>query len=428
MLPNNAIIQSTAVDLLQAVVSRGDVDGIADGIEAIVIGKLYLCVHWRRLDLQNKLLHLLHSLISALTSHAHDPTAWQVHRHDGSGPTSASGYDNEPETRQYSVNSLLIHVLVDGIAVRSNRPVLQHWLDFILMAVPQFQPALQAVVNPLNDCLCRQLSLSLKDIRITSSQAQDFSQDFFLSVTDAEMIMLLNGLERMILLSLAYTAELNSTEEESVPQDRAGTENSGLLGYVSNVFGSESTQQISDETLTARSPAYRSLDEGIRVLYSIWAMLPWTKPSTWTSRDDSLSLIYSRTRVRCRRVLEHLFRVKAVEVFESVVDCWSRNSGPDVSPDSAFELVDVLVASAQNAVHMICESISCRISGVNERSRKQAINPHLTEGVLFKFLEHYLRRLEGPIAIQVWGRFLQLVKDIVSSTRDFKIHNFAALR
>ncbi|KAG5340493.1 hypothetical protein C0989_001400 [Termitomyces sp. Mn162] len=350
MHPNNVIIQSTAVDLLQAVVARGDVDGITDGIEAIIVGKLYLCVHWHRLDLQNKLLHLLHSLISASTSR--DAASRQaMHRHDGSGPSSASGHDIESEPRRYSVNSLLIQTLVDGIVVRTNRPVLQHWLDFILMAIPQFQPALQAVVSPLNDCLCRHLTLSLKDIHTASSQAQDFARDFSSSVTDAEMIMLLNGLERMILLSLAYTMEPSSTEEESIPQDKAGIENSGLLGYVSNVFGSESTQQITDETLT--------------------------------------------------------------------------DSGAPL--DAAFELVDVLVASAQNAVHMICESISCRISGINERNRKQAINPHLTEGVLFNFLERYLRRLEGPIAIQVWSRFLQLIKDIVGSTRDFKIHNFAAL-
>ncbi|KNZ76347.1 Protein dopey [Termitomyces sp. J132] len=403
MHSNNVIIQSTAVDLLQAVVARGDVDGITDGIEAIIVGKLYLCVHWHRLDLQNKLLHLLHSLISASTSR--DVASRQaMHRRDGSGPSSASGHDIESEPRQYSVNSLLIQTLVDGIVVRTNRPVLQHWLDFILMAIPQFQPALQAV-----------------DIHTASSQAQDFARDFSSSVTDAEMIMLLNGLERMILLSLAYTMETSSTEEESIPQDKAGIENSGLLGYVSNVFGSESTQQITDETLTARSPAYRSLDEGIRVLYLLWATLSWNTPSTWSSKDDSLSLVYNRTRIRCCRVLEHLFRVQPVEVFESVVDCWRA------SLDAAFELVDVLVASAQNAVHMICESISCRISGINERNRKQAINPHLTEGVLFNFLERYLRRLEGPIAIQVWSRFLQLIKDIVGSTRDFKIHNFAAL-
>ncbi|KAG6851405.1 hypothetical protein H0H93_005803 [Arthromyces matolae] len=380
MLPKNAILQSTAVDLLQAIVARGDVDGVAEGIEPIVLGKLFLCVHWNRLDLQNKLLHLLHSLISAATSH--DPSSRQiVNRHDGGGTTSSNEGDIEQLPRQYSVNSLLIQTLVDGIAVRTNRPVLQHWLDFILMAVPQFQPALQAVVSPLNDCLCRQLSLSLKDIHSTSSQARNFNDDWHSSVTDAEMIMLLNGLERMVLLSLAYPLEASSTDDESLIQDKVPTEGSGLLGYVSNVFGSESMQQISDETLTARSPAYKSLNDGIRVLYSIWATLIWNRPPAWSHKDDSLSLFYSRTRIRCRRVLEHLFRVQAMEVFESVVDCWSR--GP--ASDAAFELVDVLVASAQNA------------------------------------------RLEGPIAIQVWNRFLQLVKDITGSTRDFKIHHFAAL-
>ncbi|KAG5643542.1 hypothetical protein DXG03_000683 [Asterophora parasitica] len=426
MLPDNATIQSTAVDLLQAIVVRGDIDNVVDSVEAIVVGKLYFCVHLKRLDLQNKLLHLLHSLISASTAH-NNAVRQAATRHDGSAPSSATGHDTEPETRSYSVNSLLIQALVDGIAVRTNRPVLQHWLDFILMAVPQFQPALQAVVSPLNDCLCRQLLASLKDLHGSASKGRDYNEDTVSGVTDAEMIMLLNGLERMILLSLAYTSELNAMEEDTTPQDKSGAEGSGLLGYVSNVFSSESTQQT-DEILTARSPAYRSLDEGIRVLYLVWGTLLWTNPTTRSSKDESLSLVYNRTRIRCRRVLEHLFRVQSVEVFESIVDCWSRDlPNPIMSPAAAFELLDVLVSSAQNAVHMICESILCRISGVSEKTRKHSINPNLNEEVLFRFLEQYLRRLEGPIATQVWPRFLQLVKEIVGSTRDFKAQNFPAL-
>jgi hypothetical protein len=36
-------------------------------------------------------------------------------------------------------------------------------------------------------------------------------------------------------------------------------------------------------------------------------------------------MIYARTRLRCRRVLEHLFRVQSSEVFESIVDWWSKD-------------------------------------------------------------------------------------------------------
>lgn len=254
----NAVIQSTSVDLLQAIIARGEVDNLSvESVEAVVVGKLYFCIHMNRLDLQNKLLHLLHSLISASTSQNDIPSQIAIgkQRHDDSQVDSIAIQDGAQDTaiRGYSVNPLLIQTLVDGIDAQTNRPVLQHWLDFILTAVPQFQSALQVVVTPLNDCLCRQLSHSLADVLRASSQDQSYIKDTRSTTTDAELIMLLNGLERLILLSLAYTSEENSSEEETNVIEKSGPENSGLLGYVSGVFGSDSAQPMPDEQLTVRS-------------------------------------------------------------------------------------------------------------------------------------------------------------------------------
>ena len=47
---------------------------------------------------------------------------------------------------------------------------------------------------------------------------------------------------------------------------------------------------------------------------------------------------------------------------------------------------------------------------------------------LFDFLEQYMKRLEGPLALQVWNRFLQLAKDLLGSMRDFRPQAFAALK
>jgi len=47
---------------------------------------------------------------------------------------------------------------------------------------------------------------------------------------------------------------------------------------------------------------------------------------------------------------------------------------------------------------------------------------------LFKFLEQYLSRLEGPLALQVWGRFLQLAKDVASNIREFRVQVYLTLR
>ncbi|KAF7968943.1 hypothetical protein HWV62_28842 [Athelia sp. TMB] len=339
MRATNVLIQSTSIDLLQGIVARGEIDNLlVDNIEAAVIGKLYFCVHVGRLDLQNKLLHILHSLISASTSDidAGGPSFRTKIADKASEDHSTQDGSSEDGRKSYALNSLLIQTLVDGIAVASNRPVLQHWLDFVLMAVPQFQPALQAVVPPLNDCVCRQLRLALTDI-LQASEDQEEVRDIDSAVTDAEFIMLLNALERLMGLSLA-SVDSTSQEEENGVTDRSAQEGTGLLGYVSNVFSSDSVAGLTDDQV---------------------------KTSSWTSKDDSLSMIYSRTRVRCRRVLENVFRVHSVEVLEAVINCWHRDKTAFSSEDSvAFELVDVLVASAQNAQKESGEPQLDRISSI----------------------------------------------------------------
>ncbi|KAL0951843.1 hypothetical protein HGRIS_008504 [Hohenbuehelia grisea] len=432
MSPLNSAIQSTCVDILQMIITRGEVDLLnVEILEAAVISKLYFCIHSGRLDIQNKLLHLLHSLFSA-SMHAGDhsmrSTISRTRSTDGAEDPVQSEAPPEAATRPYPVNPLLMLMLSEGISTPSNRPILQHWLDFLLTAVPHFQPILQALVTPLNECLCQQLLVCLEDIQNAASVGQHAVEDIQSTATDAELIMLLNGLERLVLLSLAYTAEPSSSDEPDIVSEKSEPETTGLLGYVSTVFSSDNSK-AADEQLTARSPAYRSLHEGVRVLYLIWVGLAWHNPQVWSPRDDSLSLIFNRSRMRCRKVLEHFFRVHGAEVFESVIECWSRQSEESKGQqNSAFELIDVLLASAQTSVHMICESISCRISGISEKAKKQAINPNLTDGVLFQFLEQYLQRLEGPLAVQVWNRFLQLAKELMAGAREFRLQTYPTLR
>lgn len=250
MQPLNTAMQSNAIELLQLIVTRGEVEvPSVESIEATAIGKLYLSIHMGRLDLQNKWLHLLHSLISASISKS-EFTRAVPGKQDDLVPETSATQDKGPDlSHRYSMNPLLIQTLTDGLSIRSNRPVLQHWLDFVLMAVPQFQPALHTVVAPLNDCLCRQVLFSLGDVLRMSSQSQPYVEDLVATVTDADFTMLLNGLERLILLSLAYT-DLDAFEDDPNTLDKSTSEVGGLLGYVSNVFSSDSNTANSQEQLT----------------------------------------------------------------------------------------------------------------------------------------------------------------------------------
>lgn len=109
---------------------------------------------------------------------------------------------------------------------------------------------------------------------------------------------------------------------------------------------------------------------------------------------DTLALIFSRTNNRCRKAFEKLFHAHSFEVTESVIECWSidqvyyifsrknvaliseLSQDKQKSEQVSFDIVDFLTSSAQNVVHMVCESISLRISPSNER-RKQVLNPEL---------------------------------------------------
>jgi hypothetical protein len=262
MGPMNAFIQSTAIDLLQAIVARGEMDVLAlESVEAAVISKLYYCVHMKRLELQNKLLHLLHSIISAIA----DFDQSQMSRQNKAVTTDSlpersilNDGQLDPEVRALSVNPLLTQTLMDGIAIPTNRPVLQHWLDFILMTAPQFQQAMHAVVSPLSDCVCRQLRIALTDIQRVSASPSG-GGDIISTATDAEFTMFLNALERLVLLSLSVADAIHTEDDSVLPDKPSGTESGGLLGIMTNVFASETAPIGPVEQLTVRIPSFRSL-------------------------------------------------------------------------------------------------------------------------------------------------------------------------
>lgn len=236
MQPFHIVAQNLSVDLLQALIARGDVDLITlQSLESAVVQKLYFCVHTGRLDLQNKLLHLLHTVITASISGSEGRAATQPER----GADGISLQDSPAVSRRevHAVHPLLVQTLVDGISTPSNRPLLQHWLDFIMMTVPQYKETLRAVVTPLSDCVCRQLRLALGEIQEAASEGSR-SDDIVSYTTDADFLMLLTTLERLTLLSMTRVAGEQQQEEE-LPSDRAGQESGGLLGYVSNVFSSD---------------------------------------------------------------------------------------------------------------------------------------------------------------------------------------------
>ncbi|KAG9047301.1 hypothetical protein FS842_000675 [Serendipita sp. 407] len=438
--PANSRIQTLSIDLLQTVIARGDMNiEVLESIESVVVAKAFASIHTGRLDLQPKLLHILHSVILASStipqarqgkSKADATLALAALDPSVTGGSAVLDDTAAKKLPTSTLNPLLGQTLIDGISETTNRPILQHWLDFILTTVPQFSQSLQHLSYPLSECICRQLNLALASLgQVASGEATSDSQTTPI-MTDAEFVMLLHALERLVLQGLSK-GDMSSTDvaDEMMPMTAVDKESSGLLGLVSNVFHVDGGSAFPVDSLSARSSAYRCLHDAVQVLYAVWVASDWTPPPDAGPKEDTIALIYSRARQRCRRALERLFRAQSSEVMETLIECWFEgNRLKGETTNAPFELVDLLTSSAQTAVHMICESISMRSTPASEKTRKMAVNPNVTDHVLFLFLEDYLGKLEGPIATQVWGRFISLAKDIAGNVYTYKMQVFPTLR
>ncbi|CAE7181510.1 unnamed protein product [Rhizoctonia solani] len=433
----NGYLHTVALDTLQAIVSRGEVDlPTLETIEATIVSKLYMSVHTDRVDLQNKLLHVLHSTIFAVTS---TPTLTpgtapgsprlapgKIALLPGSSVDELASSDGQPAKLPGSINPLLIQTITDGITRTSHTPILQHWIDFVLMTIPHFQQPQAQVVLPLIDCICKQLRVALDSIQELIQARRTTRVDHMSHVTDAEVIVLLNALERLLLLATSRNSEPGTTEEDDTASER---ESSGLFGIVTTVFNSDSHSNTAAEKITPLSLTYRCLFDSISVLHSLWIASAWNPSSPSHAIDESISLTYGRARMRCRKVFERIFRVQSTDVLEILVDCWEKaESSPDMTLRT-FEIVDILAASAQTVIHMLCESISTRSTIPGDRSRRGSVgNAILTDTIIFKFMQEYLIKLESPIVNQVWGRLMSLLKDITANISAHRSQVFPALR
>ena len=64
---------------------------------------------------------------------------------------------------------------------------------------------------------------------------------------DADFMMLLNAVERLVLLSLSQSVDAAQLDDDNVFSDKPTHDGSGILGYVSNVFSADGTSAPPEE-------------------------------------------------------------------------------------------------------------------------------------------------------------------------------------
>lgn len=169
---------------------------------------------------------------------------------------------NDAQPPDLTHDAMFVRVVSDAISTQENNAVIHHWIDFLLMTIPQFRQALHSVIFPLVDCLVIRLWSLVQDFKQTyatqGAPALGITSDPS-SSTDAEYTVLVNALERLLLIavteSLAAVVDEEPKSAERPAPDASSSGAGGLLGYMSGVLGNAEMEapEISEETRVSRS-------------------------------------------------------------------------------------------------------------------------------------------------------------------------------
>lgn len=218
------------------------------------MNRLFRCIHRNELDLQNKLLHVLHSVTHANAgqtrrgSPASKPSETET---TASPPGEAEEGSAQPPDLTH--DEFFVRIISDAVSAQDNNAIIHHWVDFLLMTIPLYRHDLHTILLPLVDRFVTRLRSLVTELQASYSSLA--SPATSLSTTDAEFTALTNALERLVLMALAESSSAGGEDEskssERVPSDTSSSAGGGgLLGYMSNVLSHsemESTE-LSEET------------------------------------------------------------------------------------------------------------------------------------------------------------------------------------
>ncbi|GAA5963888.1 hypothetical protein JCM21900_003967 [Sporobolomyces salmonicolor] len=427
LAPPNHHMHAIVAEILQVVISRGEaeISGLA-AIESALMSRLFLCVHRSELDLQNKLLHVLHSVIHTVASSARRPLPNST---TPEGESTAE--ENEAQPPDLTHDELFVRILSDAVSVQNNNAIIHHWVDFLLMTIPQYRQSLQTIILPLIDRFVARLQTLVTDLK--SSYAALDASSTSSTITDAEYTVLVNALERLLLMAITESAAATTEDEpkssERVVSDASSSGGSGgLLGYMSNVLSHAELEspELSEETKTKHAVLQRVRDAVDLLLFS-WDVTSVLDASAADDHSSSQGYFAARTKVRARRALERVYKAAPSDVLDDIVVYWNQSGAAKESAVNAriFAVLHILAPAPRTVVSMLCDKLNPKQVAAVDKNKSPYAAP---DDVAFAFLEAYIDRIEGPMAVQVWSTALTFVREVLGNLSANRPLIFPSLR
>jgi hypothetical protein len=240
-------VHSVTLDLLRLLISDINTpDGIITLIKDCLVQKLQQSTRQHHLLLQPQMLSLLQLAM------AHSNTFRLKHQR------KRSVLEKTEVVPESEFELALVQAIIEAVSSTQNRSSLRHWVDFILDITPSIESR-PSLVLMLCECFSDQLR---RDVLQLKAISQDMgSGDVRCGLTESEVLFILAGLEKLVLLVLSSGRERTHGEDGA----KAAGEG-GLMGLVSGVFTVEAP--INDKVCQTSLSGYRKLMTRLQTPYS----------------------------------------------------------------------------------------------------------------------------------------------------------------
>ncbi|KAF8965668.1 hypothetical protein BGZ46_000564 [Entomortierella lignicola] len=436
MLNLNEEIHMVAADFLHFIISKIDhIDpNLLATIHKTVINKMLYCINHGCLDLQSRLLHLLHATILMGTTPikkninpansnsqnvpmVRDGSMSTLDSAAGSSLNHVNGGDtNESLFRVIGSSPLFVKTVFDALSVPTNRPILQHWMDFLMLALPFLTNYFRKVLLPVIQCLCDQI-LRSRACLLEAYTDRERNLAGAPNLTDQDLTIFLTGLERLLTFSLSE-ARLGE-EVDAVHKQEWCDGLRGRPGLVANVLG-------------ARDTVLFNIVGIIQIFVELWSVFDKKNIPSMSETEESLQFVGERIRARVKRILAGLYKSYPSEVTEAFVELFLAENPNALDLESqkfepdyrTLDILSVIPGASPHANFLtLIESIRARTQGMTvARSKRPNLRiSKATDIVLLRFLEIYCTYLPSvePL-VDLWPLCLNFVREYFPQATTYK--------
>ncbi|KAH6562158.1 hypothetical protein BASA83_005784 [Batrachochytrium salamandrivorans] len=453
-------IQQNACYLLKRIISSIDIlpSAISLLIHDTVVSKLHICLLQKSLDLQSSLLKIL----GLVTTRVYQ--SYPFHR--------IHKLDNNSDGSLPRQQPLLVKTMLGAIASLSNRPMLQHWLDFVILYLPRFRPYFAGIIRPLFVAICSELRenqtyladllqpcqkpdpLTQNAIGMNSGGKPNTSthtrnihmvrkQSHLPIHPEQDLPALLHSIECILIICFH---DENSTAANSSVRNSAGGDAKGSLLNISSIIGNVLTGDSSvSDALSGYDVLHGQSDKAVQEqmlemvpdLFSILAifcsmldrldlqkfLVSGTRGAGTSHMDDVIG-IADRIKSAVRLVTEAVYKPFPLHAIEAIVEVWLKRthqlSNPDISSNNAsLYLLDLISECSPRAVvGIVSDSIRFQLPylhgsssmGAN-RDRLKPSKP-IPDTCMVAFLEFYIRnRVSFTVLMECWPTLISYLKE-----------------